>query len=418
MQFEDSLDFAKTQDQNDPLSKFRDQYIFPTNSTYLCGHSLGLQHKSTSDFITAELQKWATKGVEGHFSKDKPWLNYHEFLTPHLAKLTGAKEPEVVATNSLTTNLHLLMVSFYTPSEKRYKIAIEKGAFPSDRYAVLSQLKYHGYDEHDLIEIQGSNPGYISKEDFNQFFDQHGKETALILIGGVNYLSGQFFPIDYLSEKCMENNITFGIDLAHAMGNLPLELHKWNVDFAAWCSYKYLNGGPGTVGGIFVHEKHHAVELTRFEGWWGNKVDNRFLMKPEFEAYESAEAWQLSNAPIMSMASLLPSLESFSEAGIDRLREKSIHLTAYLEYLLEKRFKNDLTIVTTQNKDERGAQLSFVLKGVTKKLVDHLASKGVYFDWRESDHGGLIRVAPVPMYNNYEDVFHFVHSLKTALNES
>ena len=417
MHFEDSLAFAREKDGLDELTPYREQFHYPKDSLYFCGHSLGLQARKVKESVAVELDKWSQIGVEGHFNGERPWLNFHTFLTPHLAKLVGGKEEEVVACNSLTTNLHLLMVSFYQPKGKKCKIVIEKGAFPSDRYAVLSQLKYHGFDESCLLEIEGDDNDFISNSAFATFFEEHHEEIALVLLGGVNYLSGQCFPLSYVGELCRKYDFVYGLDLAHAAGNVVLDLHEWQVDFAVWCSYKYLNGGPGTVGGMFVHQKHHTKDLPRFEGWWGNKESNRFLMNDEFDPAESVEAWQLSNAPVVSMASLLPSLEFFSEVGMQKLRKKSIELTSYLEFLLVDKLQDQVRVLTTKDIDSRGAQLSFVINGFTKQKVDEMANEKIYFDWRESRHGGLIRMAPMPFYNSFEDVYRVVDVLVSKVKK-
>ena len=411
-------EFALEMDKNDPLAAYRDRFHFPRQKNgepfiYLCGNSLGLQPKSTRAYVEQELKDWETMGVEGHFHAKNPWMPYHEFLTASTARLVGAKPEEVVVMNGLSVNLHLMMVSFYRPTQERYKILIEADAFPSDIYAVKSQLKFHGYDPEDSLIMMRSKSGdpYIPTEEIEELIENEGDSIALILLGGVNYYSGQAFQMDRITAAGHKKGITVGFDLAHAAGNLELNLHDWNVDFACWCSYKYLNSGPGGVAGVFVHERHITnTDLPRFAGWWGHNKETRFLMGPDFEVIPTAEGWQLSNAPILPMASLWASMEIFDEVGIKKLREKSIALTGYWEYLLKTHEEEiGIEIITPADPSQRGAQLSLRAKENGKALFQKLTDSGVICDWREPD---VIRCAPVPLYNCFEDVWKFVEILR------
>lgn len=410
--FSNTLDFAKQQDQQDKLKAYRNKFHIPQHNgadmVYFTGNSLGLQPKTTKDYLQQELNDWATYGVEGHFLAKNPWVSYHEILTDKTAKLVGAKPSEVVMMNQLTVNLHLLMVSFYRPTKQRYKILCEAKAFPSDQYALQSQVKFHGYDINDaLIEIAPRNGEHeVRHEDIYSAIEKNKDTLALIMIGGVNYFSGQVFNMKAITEAGHKAGAIVGFDLAHAAGNLKLELHNWGVDFAAWCSYKYLNAGPGSVAGAFVHEKHHTnTDLPLFAGWWGHDKTERFKMDREFNPIKSVERWQLSNAPILSMAAYKASLDIFDEVGMDALNEKSKVLTAYLEFIVEeinKQKNNCLEIITP--KENRGCQISIVAHGQGKALYNKLIENGVIPDWREPN---VIRCAPVPMYNSFEDVYRF-----------
>lgn len=410
MNFINNLEFAKELDQKDELKSYRDKFHFPLDKNgnktiYFTGNSLGLQPKQTSEYINQELNDWAKYGVEGHFNAKNPWMPYHEFLTEKLANIVGAKSIEVVAMNSLTVNLHLMLVSFFIPRGKKRKIIIANNEFPSDIYAVKSQLKYHNLDEqNDLIIAKAKNGSdIISTDEILEIIKKNADETALLMFAGVNYYTGQYFDIKAITEECHKHNIIAGFDLAHAAGNIELKLHDWNVDFAVWCSYKYLNAGPGGIAGAFVNERHKNHKGPRFEGWWGTKKETRFLMKPQFEAIEGVEAWQLSNPPIFQLAALNSSLDIFNEVGMKKLREKSELLTAYMEFLINSIGSEKISIITPKNKDERGCQLSLrVNKG--KDVFNKLTEKGVISDWREPD---VIRIAPVPLYNSYEDVYNF-----------
>ncbi|MEM6344175.1 MAG: kynureninase [Bacteroidota bacterium] len=416
------LAFAQRMDAQDPLAHYRDQFYLPLQENgkpflYFTGNSLGLQPKKARDYVLQEMDDWAKYGVEGHFHARKPWMPYHEFLTESMARVVGAKPIEVVVMNTLTVNLHLMMVSFYRPTNERYKILIEKGAFPSDQYAVKSQIAFHGFDpEEALLELPyEGDSAYTSTEEILSIIDRAGEEIALILLGGVNYYSGQAFELQKIAEAGHKRGCVVGFDLAHGAGNLPLQLHDSGADFAVWCTYKYLNSSPGSLAGCFVHERHaEAFDLPRFAGWWGHDKDSRFLMGPDFQPIPGAEGWQLSNPPILPMAAMRASLEIFDEAGMDNLVRKARHLTGYMEYLLDL-FENDrIRIITPRHPAERGCQLSIQVKNADKSLFDQITQAGVIADWREPD---VIRVAPVPLYNNYVDVFEFVEILKAAIND-
>ncbi len=414
MEYQFTEKFALGRDAGDELSSFRDQFLFPEHEGhpvyYFTGNSLGLQPRSARQLLLEELDDWASFGVDGHIQSRRPWLHYHENFSKPLASIVGAKPAEVVAMNGLTTNLHLLMVSFYRPRGKRTKIICEGKAFPSDQYALRSQLRFHGLDpaEH-LIEIEpDTETELIDEQKILEAIEATGDELALIMLGGVNYYTGQLFNIEKLTAKAHEAGAFAGWDLAHAAGNVKLQLHDWNVDFAAWCGYKYLNSGPGGVSGVFIHEKHHnQKDIPRFEGWWGHKKSERFKMPDHFEPIPTAEAWQLSNAPVFSMTPLLASLRLFEEAGMDRLTSKARDLTGYLEYVVHEVRNNtgaDLRILTPGDPASRGCQLSVVIPEAGRKVFDNLTEKGVVADWREPD---VIRLAPVPLYNSFRDVYKF-----------
>lgn len=418
MNYNNTEEFAKELDNNDELKSYREKFHFPLDSNgnktiYFTGNSLGLQPKQTRDYINQELDDWAKYGVEGHFHAKNPWMPYHEFLTEKLAKVVGAKPIEVVAMNSLTTNLHLLMVSFFRPQGKKRKIIIENNEFPSDIYAVKSQLKFHGLDpKKDLIIAKGKNGSDIIKtEDILQLIRDNAEETAMLMFAGVNYYTGQFFDIEAITAECHKHNIIAGFDLAHAAGNVVLKLHDWNVDFAAWCSYKYLNAGPGGIAGAFVHERHKNHDGPRFEGWWGTNKKTRFLMKPEFDAMEGVEAWQLSNPPIFQLAALNSSLEIFDEVGIEKLREKSEKLSNYIDYLISTLDSSKVQVITPKDLKDRGCQLSLRVKN-GKEVFNKLMEEGVIADWREPD---VIRIAPVPLYNSFLDICKFYKIIKEQI---
>ena len=407
-------------DANDPLRDFRHRFHFPKTRSgrdpiYFTGNSLGLQPKATRDEIENELSRWAEFAVEGHFRGDNPWVSYHERVRGSLANLAGALPLEVVAMNQLTVNLHLLMVSFYRPGRDRYKIIIEHGAFPSDRFAVMSQIAFHGFDpSRGLIELKPREGEHcLRMEDIEREINIHGPQTALLLLGGVNYYSGQFFDLESITKQAKKHGIVVGFDLAHAMGNVPLSLHDWGVDFAAWCSYKYLNAGPGGVAGAFVHERHSQnTKLPRFAGWWGHQLESRFEMGQDFSPLPGADAWQLSNAPILNIAALRASLDLFDEAGLPTLFNKSRQLTGYLEEKLREFPDEVFTILTPANPDERGCQLSLKMRNGDKRVFDRLVENDVFADWREP---GVIRVAPVPLYNSFEDIDRFCEILRASL---
>ncbi len=418
--FQNTQEFAKQCDANDKLKSFRSKFHMPQHNgkdmVYFTGNSLGLQPKTTKSFIEQELNDWAEFGVEGHFMAKNPWLPYHEFLTENMAKIVGALPEETVMMNQLTVNLHLLMVSFYRPTKQRYKILCEAKAFPSDQYALQSQVKFHGFKIEDaLIEIEPRKGEYtIRHEDIYDAIEKNKDSLALIMIGGVNYFSGQVFDMKSITEAGHKAGAIVGFDLAHGAGNLKLQLHDWNVDFACWCSYKYLNSGPGSVAGAFVHQKYlKNTDMPMFAGWWGHDKKTRFLMDKTFIPMETAERWQMSNAPVFSMAACRASLEIYAEAGMDALVEKSKVLTAYLEFIIEeinKEKNNCLQIITP--KENRGCQISIVANGYGKPLFNKLMENGVIPDWREPN---VIRCAPVPLYNSFEDVYRFGEILKSLL---
>jgi len=424
-EFSSSEDSAIALDERDPLGNYRQRFFFPKttngdNCVYLCGHSLGLQPKTAAEYIEQGLKDWAELGVEGHFQAANAWMPYHRLLTDQTAALVGAKPVEAVVMNSLTVNLHLMMVSFYRPTPARHKIAIERGAFPSDQYAVKSQIAFHGYDPaSSLIELSPL-PGEscLRDEEINLLIERSGDEIALIMLGGVNYATGQAFDMAGITRAGHARGCVVGFDLAHAAGNLCLKLHDWGPDFAVWCSYKYLNGGPGCVAGCFVHERHaRSFDLPRFSGWWGHDERSRFEMGPTFQAMAGAEGWQLSNPSIMSLAALRASMQIFHEAGMERLRTKSVMLTSYLEFLLneifrDQKFSSGFSIVTPQESDQRGAQLSIRIPQNGRALCRRLTQEGIVGDWREPD---TFRVAPVPLYNSYRDVFRFAQRFAAAI---
>ena len=416
-----NLEKAINKDKQDTLSNYKKKFYFPQinsqkQSIYFSGNSLGLQPNSVEKYILDELDKWKHLAVNGHNLTDKPWLSYHENLTILSSKLVGANKDEVVVMNSLTVNLHLLMVSFYRPTKKRKKILIEKNAFPSDVYAVQSQLKFHGNDPYnDLIILEPKKNQIITNDDLSEILQKNGNEIALVLLGGVNYYTGQAFDMEAITQMAHNYGCIVGFDLAHATGNLKLELHKWGVDFAAWCGYKYLNGGPGAPSGVFIHERNlNRFDVHRFEGWWGHEKESRFKMPDQFIPLRTAEAWQLSNPPILSMASLLASLEIFGEVGMDKLRSKSEKLTAFLEKLINEKLNDKIKIITPSSVKNRGCQLSLKLLQPNYKIVKLLFEVGVICDWREPD---IIRVAPVPLYNSFQDCYYFVEKLIAVINE-
>ncbi len=421
--FDASEDFAIAMDARDPLRHYRERFLFPTkfsiatgdDCVYLCGHSLGLQPKTVAAHIQQELKDWAELGVEGHFQAKHPWMPYHRLLCEQTAELVGAKPLEVVVMNSLTVNLHLMMVSFYRPTPARYKIVVERGAFPSDQYAVQSQIRFHGFDPaSSLIELT-PRPGEscLREEEIESLIEREGDKIALILLGGVNYATGQAFDMARITQWGHSKGCVVGFDLAHAAGNLQLHLHDWDPDFAVWCSYKYLNGGPGCIAGCFVHERHaRSWDLPRFAGWWGHDELSRFEMGPAFQPMPGAEGWQLSNPSIVSLAALRASMDIFHEAGMERLRAKSVSLTGYLEFLLGQNASQTFSIITPPEPERRGAQISIRVPQHGRGLCDRLAHEGVVGDWREPD---TFRVAPVPLYNSYRDVFRFVQRFSAAI---
>lgn len=421
MTFERSLQFARSLDRSDPLKSFRNQFHLPKvrgkTAIYFTGNSLGLQPKSAKKFLQDELTDWALLGVEGHFHAKRPWLFYHKFAKKALANLVGAKPVEVVAMNQLTVNLHLLMVSFYRPTKQRFKILTEKGAFSSDQYAFESQLRFHDlHPSASLVELSPRDGEFtLRTEDITRAIRENAPQLSLVIFGGVQYYSGQLFEIDKITAAAHEAGAYAAFDLAHAIGNVPMQLHKSNVDFAVWCSYKYLNSGPGGVAGVFVHERHaHHFDLPRFGGWWGHREKERFQMRKGFIPMEGADGWQLSNFPVLSGAAHLASLEIFQQAGIKNLRKKSELLTGYLEYLLTAIADQQqyFQILTPTDPKQRGCQLSIFMKKNGKVVFDRLTRAGIVADWREPD---VIRVAPVPLYNTFEEVFRFSEIFRTAL---
>lgn len=419
--FQNTLDFARAQDTADPLRALRDEFHFPQKEgqpvIYFTGNSLGLQPNGAAAALKQELDDWATLGVEGHLKAKHPWYSYHEELTGMTARLVGAKESEVVVMNQLTSNLHFLLVSFYRPSGKRRKILTEQRPFPSDTYAFASQIAFHGGDpDADLIEVQPREGEYtLRTEDIIARIDGLGDELALVCFGGVNFYTGQAFDMAAITKTAHAVGAYAGYDLAHAAGNLVLRLHDWDVDFAAWCTYKYLNSGPGSVAGAFVHERHHAMGLPLFAGWWGHDKHERFKMERTFKPMNTAEAWQVSNAPVFSMAVHRVALEQFDRAGIANLRAKSEQLTGYLAFIIAEVAKGTgapLEVITPSDPAQRGCQLSIVAHGKGKDLFHAISAKGVVADWREPN---VIRVAPVPLYNSFEDVWRFGEILTECL---
>jgi kynureninase len=423
-EFVNSLAAAQALDAADPLKSYRDRFYIPTfhekGVRYFTGNSLGLQPKSAQAYVQQEMDDWAKWGVEGHFHGKNPWFSYHEFLTEKAARVVGALPKEVVVTHSLTTNLHLLMVSFYQPSGTRTKILCEAKAFPSDLYALESQVRFHGLNpDVDLVGLAPREGEHILREeDVLAKIAELGDTLALIMIGGVNYYTGQLMDMPAITKAGHAVGAIVGFDLAHAAGNIHLKLHEWDVDFAAWCSYKYLNSGPGGVSGMYVHERFaNRPDLPRFAGWWGYDKATRFLMEPGFKPMEGAEGWQLSNAPVISMAAHWASLEIFDEVGMERLNEKTVLLTGYLEFILDEltaKYQDQcrFEIITPREKTRRGAQLSILVHGKGKALFDALSANGVVADWREPN---VIRVAPAPLYNSFEDVYYLGKLLEEAI---
>ncbi len=439
--------FAREMDEKDALKNFREKFHIPKHTDgkdalYFTGNSLGLQPKTARKWIESVLDDWETLAVEGHFNGANPWMTYHEEISAKMAAIVGAKPLETVMMNLLTVNLHLLLVSFYRPNGKRNKIVIEKGAFPSDQYAVKSQIDFHqfvqspafrrqsvdtrstltaneeppeGGTQNLLIELAPRDGEDILRtEDIIKTLEANADEIALVMLGGINYYTGQFFDIEAITKAGHKIGAVVGWDLAHAAGNVTLELHDWNADFACWCSYKYLNSGPGGIGGAFVHERHaDSFDLPRFAGWWGHDKATRFLMDDEFVPMRGAEGWQLSNQPIFLLASLRASLDIFEEAGMKNLREKSVKLTNYLEFLLGEIRDERLEIITPADETMRGCQLSIRVKNADKTLFKSISTRGVIADWREPD---VIRIAPVPLYNSFADCWKFVEILKNCLN--
>ncbi len=422
MTFQNTREFAQECDRQDLLHKYRDEFIFPEvkgkKVIYFTGNSLGLQPKCARKYVDEVMDDWAKLAVEGHFIAERPWWDYHERFCEPLSKIVGALPEEVAVMNTLTVNLHLLMVSFYRPSEKRYKIICESKAFPSDQYMIHSQVCFHGFDPKDaIVEVQRREGEHnIRLEDVLAKIDEVGDELALVLMGGVNYYTGQVFDIKTITEAGQKAGAYVGWDLAHAAGNIKLELHNWNVDFAAWCSYKYMNSGPGNASGCFVHKLHHGdTDLPRFAGWWGHNKERRFKMEPVFEAVQGANGWQVSNLPILSLAPYLASVHMFDKIGMDALIEKRDKITSYLEFILKEidsEVDSTFEIITPSNPAERASQLSVFLHGEGRPLFDYLMENGVISDWREPN---VIRLAPVPLYCSFEDMYEFGQILKRGI---
>jgi kynureninase len=428
--YEPSLAFAEDMDRKDPLREFREAFLFPRHEDrdclYFCGNSLGLQPRRVTSYLQEELARWAMLGVEGHFKGELPWLRFHRALAPASAHIVGALESEVIVMNTLTVNLHLMMVSFYRPRDGRFKVMMEAGAFPSDQYAVESQLRWHGLDpEEALVEI-APRPGEecLRDEDILSAIEEHGNSLALVLFGGLNYYTGQLYDMAAITQAAHRAGAIAGFDLAHAAGNVPLRLHDWGVDFAVWCTYKYMNSGPGALSGVFIHERHaFDTEVPRLAGWWGYDEKRRFKMEKGFVPNPGAEGWQLSNAPILAFAPMRASHELFLQAGMDAIRQKSILLTGYLEFLIDdlNETGSQLQLITPRNPAQRGAQLSLLTGPEGKQLFEHLARQGVICDWREHNlptqdaagsKAGVIRLAPAPLYNSFSDVFQLSRIIK------
>ncbi len=426
MNNQDTLSFAQSLDQQDPLRSFRNTFHIPQlqgkDVIYFTGNSLGLQPKRTAQYIQQELEDWAQLGVEGHFHARNPWMPYHEILTRQLASVVGAKTSEVVAMNQLTVNLHLLMVTFYQPTTERYKIICEAKAFPSDQYALESQVRYHGFSPDDAIVEIAPRPGetIIREEDVVAAIEQHKDHLALVLMGGVNYYTGQVFDMPAITTAGHRAGAIVGFDLAHAVGNIELQLHDWDVDFATWCSYKYLNSGPGGVSGVYIHERHATnINLPRFAGWWGYEKETRFKMDKGFKAIPTAEGWQLSNAPVLSMAAHKASLDVFEEAGWERIHAKRKLLSGYTHFMMQQinvvQSEPLIQILTPADESRRGCQVSLLMLKNGKSIFEALTKQGVIADWREPN---VIRIAPVPLYNSYEDVWRFSEIIKSTLNNA
>ena len=423
MTFINTREFAQSLDAQDELRKYRDEFHFPhvngKQVIYFTGNSLGLQPKRTKNYVDEVMNDWANLAVEGHFYSDKPWWDYQERFAVPLSDIVGAKPAEVGVMNTLTVNLHLLMVSFYNPTPNKYKIICEEKAFPSDQYMFQSQVKFHGFDPKEaIVEIKRrEGEANIRLEDVLAKIDEVGNELALVLIGGVNYYTGQVFDMKTITAAGQIHGAYVGWDLAHAAGNIKLNLHDWNVDFAAWCSYKYMNSGPGNASGFFVHEKHHNdKELKRFAGWYGHNKERRFKMEPDFDPVHGADGWQISNLPILSLAPYLASVEMFAEVGMDKLIAKRNLITSYLEFVLHEIDKElegaDFEILTPANQEERGCQLSVYLHGQGRELFEKLMKNGVITDWREPN---VIRLAPAPFYCSFEDMYEFGQVLKQSI---
>lgn len=424
MRFENTLAFAQHLDAQDPLKHFREKFHIPhvegKEMIYFTGNSLGLQPRSAKEYVNQELDDWAEMGVEGHFNARNPWFPYHEIFPAQLSKIVGCLPGEVVVMNQLTVNIHLLMVTFYRPSKQRFRIICEARAFPSDQYAMESQVRHHGFDPTDaIIEVsprQGEHT--IRTEDIIATIEKYSDEIALVFFGGVNYYTGQVFNMQAITGAAHRVGAYAGFDLAHAVGNIKLQLHDWDVDFACWCSYKYLNSGPGGVAGAYIHERYATDQnLPRFAGWWGYTKSTRFKMEKGFQAIPTAEGWQLSNAPVLSMAAHKAALDIFDEAGMEALQQKSRLMTDYLLFTLDEvnnmnEGSQSIDLITPRNYEERGCQVSMLMRERGREIFDNLVAQGVMADWREPD---VIRIAPVPLYNTFEEIFRFGNIIKATL---
>lgn len=416
MQFDIAESFGLDLDERDPLRRFRSEFHIPTDDAgreliYFVGHSLGLQPRSTRSAVEEELTRWAEMGVAGHFRGPLPWTRYHEVLGPLMSPIVGASPAEIVVMNALTVNLHHMMISFYRPSPGRFKILMEDHAFPSDRYAVVSQCLLHGYDPDEAIVTMNPRSGEHTPrtEDVLESIRTNGREIALILLGGVNYYTGQLFDLQAVTREGRRAGCVVGFDLAHAAGNVELRLHDWGVDFAVWCCYKYLNGGPGSLAGCFVHERHAGNnDIPRLQGWWGESLDKRFQMSGGFEPMRGAAGWQMSNPNVLSLACIRASLEIFRAAGLPALRSKQRLLTSYLEFLLTTQLPGKVQIITPSDPDQRGSQLSLLVSDGGHQLYEHLLRSGIVCDWRNPN---VIRAAPVPLYNTFHEVWRFVQAI-------
>ena len=426
MNYENTIEFAKQMDADDPLKHFREQFYIPVingrESIYFTGNSLGLQPKTTQDYVVDELEDWANFGVEGHFHATHPWFSYHELFPVLLGDIIGGLPEEIVVMNQLTVNLHLLMTTFYRPGTERYRIICEAKAFPSDQYALESQVRLHGLDPDDaIIEVSPREGEYhLRTDDIISVIQQHGNSVALVLFGGINYYTGQVFDMCAIAEAAHAVGAYCGFDLAHAAGNIELKMHDWNVDFACWCSYKYLNSGPGGVAGAFIHQKHITdTELPRLAGWWGYEKATRFHMEKGFRPIPTAEGWQLSNAPVLSMAAHKAALDIFKDAGMENILDKGKLLSNYLLFILDEinsgLEEKMIEVITPRPESERGCQVSMLMLQKGKAVFDALKQHGVLADWREPN---VIRVAPVPLYNTFSDVFSFGQIVKAILSTS
>lgn len=422
MIFENSLSFALALDENDSLKHFREQFYFPKHNgkdvIYFCGNSLGLQPKNVEAAFNVELQTWRDLAIEGYFKGKNPWLYYHNYLRGSLAKIVGANETEITVMNALTVNLHFMMLSFYKPTKQRYKIMMEAGAFPSDQYAVETQVKHYGLNPEDAIIEIAPRKGekIIHEEDIFSAIERNKHSLALTIFGGINYYTGQLFDMAAITKAAQNAGAIAGWDLAHVAGNVPTQLHHWNIDFAVWCSYKYLNAGPGAVGGVFVHEKHaQHSNIARLAGWWGNDEKTRFKMEKGFTAKPDASGWNLSTTQVFNIVALKASLEIFDAANMQKLRKKSIQLTKYLEFLLLHLSNKNFEIITPADERKRGAQLCLYFKQKGKEIHEALIANCIVVDYREP---GVIRIAPAPLYCSFEDVFKCVEIIKKVLDSN